>query len=366
MEIDEAKLEKEIEKDLRTNPKYKDFYERYHPASIENFIESYKKRKARWLKYGEKRIEDEQNRILKYKTFAKNILWQIQQVKLFNTQCLWRAEQLNIPEITICDEFMYWGKNIENCTFLPPITEDELSLFKDYVLTDSADIQTGDWYFGIDGWQDYDEIKKTFENIDDSEFTAPEWYLYFYNHLGGAPCAYLPDIRGRKEEYYFDLCRTNSSRNKSAKTSTEPEDQRPYFTFYLDNNLSEFIDRFEDDTVKEYAKMIDDPDDDPDDDVLYDAIDILEHAESRIELISGNLSWKDALIVTARRYAKQKIHEALDGAYQSYLQRTKLGIAFERENDESDLEFYKNIIKVRKKDILIGRRLNNEPEDFNF
>jgi len=47
MEIDEAKLEKEIEKDLRTNPKYKEFYEKYNSNSIEIFIESYKKRKAR-------------------------------------------------------------------------------------------------------------------------------------------------------------------------------------------------------------------------------------------------------------------------------------------------------------------------------
>lgn len=366
MEIDEAKLEKEIEKDLRTNPRYKDFYEKYNPGSVENFIESYKKRKARWLKYGEKRIVDEQNRALRYKTFAKNSLWQIQQVKLFDAQCLWRAEQLIIPAISISDEFLYWGKKIENCTFLPPISEDELSLFKDYVLTDSADIQTGGWYFGVDNWQDYDEIKRTFENMEDNDITAPEWYLYYYNHIGGAPCAYLPDIRGEKEEFYFDLHRKNSSRNKSEQSSTKLEDLRPSFTFYLDNNLYEFVDRFEDERVKEYAKMIDDPDDDDDSDVLYDAIDILEYADNRIELIPGNLSWKDAIIVTARRYAKQKIHQELDGAYKSYLQRMNLGIAFECERDEDDLKFYKNFVNLRKKDILEGRKLNNEPEDFNF
>jgi len=241
-----------------------------------------------------------------------------------------------------------------------------LSLFKDYVLSDNADIQTGGWYPGVDNWQDYDEIKKTFENIDDDEITAPEWYLYYYSHTGGAPCAYLPDIRGEKEEFYFKLYRSNSSRNNSEQTSAKSGDHRPYFTFYLDNNLYEFVDRFEDNRVKEYAKMIDDPDDDSDNDALYDAIDILEYADPRLELVTENFSWRDVIIVTARRYAKQKIHGELDGAYQSYLQRMKLGIAFECEKDESDLEFYKNFVKVRKEDILEGRKLNNEPEDFNF
>lgn len=81
------KIVKEVEEDLKNNPRYKDFYENYSPYSIKSFIESYKSGKANWVMWGENFTEMEQKKILKYTNLADKMLWEIQQKKLFNLQC---------------------------------------------------------------------------------------------------------------------------------------------------------------------------------------------------------------------------------------------------------------------------------------
>ena len=117
------KIVKEVEEDLTNNPRYKEFFEKYSTSSVKSFIDSYKSGKANWTMWGETFSAMEQEKILKYTTIANNKLWEIQQKKLFNLQCQWRAEAITIPEITISYEFTYWEKFIEQCPFLPPISE---------------------------------------------------------------------------------------------------------------------------------------------------------------------------------------------------------------------------------------------------
>ena len=363
MEINEAELEKEIENDLRTNPKYQDYYQQYRPSSIEGLIKHYTQKKMLWIKYGELYVQAKEKRTLRYKTVAKLLLSEIQQVKLFNMQCLWRAEKLEIPGIAVTQDFIYWEKNIENCPFLPPISREEFDLYKEYALTDEAEIPTGRFLYGYEDWQEYDKIKRAFIIPDDGYVTVPpKWYVFYYNRHNGAPCTYLPDIRGDKENFYFDIWRKHNSA-VSPQPSPRHLETRPDFLYYEDNNLREFIDRFEDHKIREYAGVMMEEKNADDDEDLIEALTTLNYADEAIEIISGNLPWRDAIMKTAELYEREKVYRELDNVYRSYLQRLKLGIAFET---DQDISHYKKFAEIDRRHLLEARKLNNEPEDLNF
>ena len=103
-----------------------------------------------------------------------------------------------------------------------------------------------------------------------------------------------------------------------------------------------------------------------DDEDLLEAITTLKTADECIKIVADNLPWRDAIMKTVELYEKQKIYQELEGAYNSYLQRMKLGIAFETEEKHDDIAFYKNLADVQRRHLLEARKLNNEPEDFNF
>ncbi len=365
MEIDEAKLEKEIDNDLRTNPKYREFYDKYRPSSIEDFIKRYAIKKNLWIKYGELYVQQKEKRTLRYKTIARMLLSEIQQVKLFNMQCLWRAEQLEIPEIAVTQDFIYWEKNIDNCPFLTPISREEFDFYKEYALTDDAEIPTGRFLYGYEDWQEYDKIKRSFIiNKDNDGYVEvpPKWYVYYYNRHNGAPCTYLPDIRGDKEEFYFDIWRKHLP-EVSTQPSPRQLETRPDFEYYKDDKLNLFIDRFEDHKIREYAGVMMEEKDAEDDEDLLEALTTLNNAEETVEIISDNLPWRDAILKTAELYEREQAYSELENVYRSYLQRLKLGIAFET---DEDISHYKKFAEIDRRHLLEARKFNNEPEDFNF
>ncbi|HEX2983457.1 MAG TPA: hypothetical protein VHO28_07930, partial [Ignavibacteriales bacterium] len=103
----------EIIFDLKTNSIYKDFFGKYNKTSVESFINNYAFQKANLLKYGESYLLNEEKLFLTQKNKAELRLWEIQQKKLFNLQCQWRAGMISLPEIETSYDFKYWEKNIE-------------------------------------------------------------------------------------------------------------------------------------------------------------------------------------------------------------------------------------------------------------
>ncbi|MFA6597343.1 MAG: hypothetical protein WCS69_06440 [Ignavibacteriaceae bacterium] len=365
MEINEAELEKEIEEDLRTNPKYQAYFEQYEKTSIDRFVEYYKKEKASWFKYGELYLKIERDRVLKYIDIAEKKLWEIQQAKLFDLQCLWRAEQINIPEIKTSYDFDYWEKAIENCPFIPPITQEEFDLYREYIITENADLSVVPYQFTFFDWQDYDKYKRAVED-DEDEGEMPEWYLFYNNRRGGNPYLRLPDIRNEKEYYYRTLNHLYEEATTEPQQPSTEIDTRPSFDYYNDENLLDFVTRFEDAKIIEYAKCMHFSGEDEDDEELNDALETLKYAEEKIQLDSSNDEWRRAIITTANLYLKRKVYLALELAYKNYLRRLKVGIAFEIHESDKNIKWTRRMIEIVNKEILTGRKLNNEPEDFNF
>jgi len=359
--IDRDKLLAEIENDLKTNPKYKSFFEKYHPSSIDSFITSYKYKKSMWIEYGEIYTQIEQDTVLKYSEIAYERLWDIQQKKLFDLQCQWRAESIKLPGVEITDDFRIWEHLITECPFLSPISESEYELYRDFILSPGFEVYP---LFNED-WQDYDRYKEEHYS-DNDDISLPEWYQFYDSRMGTGTLLGLPDVRGKKEEFYSNLYHKNDKKKNPEEYNFKPNpDTRPPLYSLEEKAIEEFVNTYEEPKIKEYYRIMENRYEDIDhDDDLREAIEILRQAGS-IELEYAG-TWRESILTTAKNYEIRCVYNAFASVYKNYLNRLKTGIGFETKKDEELVKIIETGIGNIKKHILRGRVLNNEPEDFNF
>lgn len=371
--IDYGTLQNEIENDLKTNPKYKEFFEMYNPSSIDGFISHYKHKKASWLTYGEMYKNKKDNWDLYYRNLAMQKLWEIQQKKLFDLQCLWRAEKVNLPEIEVCIDFRYWECRIDECNFIEPITEDEVELYKQYLK--SPDFEK-DRMWMLSTWQDYDDFKRQYQREEeDGVLSLPEWYMFYDSRKGTGVMLTLPDIRGEKEMVYHKIWAAEFHRKIAEKkqqqiadgTYIEPPkpDPRPHFSYYEEGGMKSFIQKFEDKKIMDYYIAMEKNRELREDRELEDAIETLKRAEEDVP-IDGYFNWREAVIKTANQYEQEKVFDEMDSAYEEYLSRINLGIAHEPATEKSRRWADGEWLEGEKKRLIEARILNGEPGDFNF
>src|SRR4051794_32380339 len=236
-EYESARLRENIYKQtlesIAVNKKAQQYLQRFQPSSVESQLSSYAWQKARWI------VDKEQNDWcleftgLKTHLAAQKCLENIQQKKLFDKQCLWRAEMFQHSAIETTADFSYWEHNILNCPFIEPVSDDDLGLY----------IRFLNEYLGEDltflgSWQDYntynsshatvaklmqkkdvdedndnnedndDEDEGNYEdedNYDEEEqggSLMPPWYLFVNQHRGDGHYLLLPDKRQEKEWIY--------------------------------------------------------------------------------------------------------------------------------------------------------------------
>src|ERR1035437_4003016 len=95
-EEENQRIINESYEDLQNNPKYKEFFEQYNSDSVKEFMKHYALEKGSWTKHGKLFLQMELKFTNQFRTHAYEGLWEIQQKKLFNLQCLWRAEQIEL------------------------------------------------------------------------------------------------------------------------------------------------------------------------------------------------------------------------------------------------------------------------------
>lgn len=359
-------LQKGWVQDLRTNPRYKPHFEKYIPSSVENFIDSYTTRKMFWLRYGPRQKETIENRATEYKDKAYELMWEIQQKKLFNLQCEWRAEKIQLPGVEICNDFMYWEHHIKRCPFMPPITEDEIELYRQYLL--STDYRKLGW---LEQWQDYDEMKSEYEGDDDT-ISMPEWYMFYDMRKGTGILLTYPDVRGMKEKIYEDAARAKYREKFEREKKEHPEkypepDKRPYLKYYpYMESLDAFVREFEDKKTYELFVAYETESKNEEVDMELDAHSLVFDLEDITEKVpvTANADWRQALHDALHTYRQQKIAEALPAAHEEYLMRMNIGIS--HPGGEETEETYVQIRENYKKLIIEGRILLGEPGDLNF
>ena len=347
-----------FKEDLRTSSRYKEFFNKYNPLSVESFIENYAAKKTRYITFGKMLNSFYENANLRRQIEAEERLWEIQRKKLFDLECQWRSEVINIPEIQITLDFEYWAKNIENCPFLSHISDEEFEMYVDYLMSD-------DFYdFKMENkYSNYTEIKETYKEYG----SLPPWFEYFDLRNGTGSLLILPDIRGDKEEYYLNIWQNNNSaklKNKSKKQRENSHDLRPYLSSYDLSTIEEFIKAYEDSNVLEYFRIYENELNKSNDDIDQ-AVKILRESDEIIP-IESNYDWKSAVLQTARKFEQRKLTEALKVVYEKYKYRIKVGIAQESLEHVSDIQWIKEWCDDIKKKIIQARVLNNESADLNF
>lgn len=347
----------EIKRDLRTNPVYKSFFGQYNKTSVETFIDQYAFKKTSYLTYGELYKSNEEKNILRYQLEADERLWEIQKKKLFNIECQWRAEEVKIAGIEITLDFEFWQKNIENCSFIEPITEEDLELYLEYMQSDNF------FDFNLSySWHTYSDIKKAAS--EDGEI--PPWYEFYDSRKGTGSLLLLPDIRGDKEAYYINVWQKHNmpKEKPERKTRREAPDSRPILYSNDRRTLEEFIRKFESKKVLEYFKLYEKELNKSNDEVEQ-AIETLKNADEEVP-IESSLNWREAVIQAARKYEQRKLVEALRKAYKQYSYRLNIGIAQEVHSSDRNIQWVKEWADEVKHQILEARVLLGEPADLNF
>jgi hypothetical protein len=284
---------------------------------------------------------------------ANEHLENILQKKLFDLQCLWRAEKIQLPTVEICFDFEMWSREIMNCPFLEPISQDDINLYTQFILTDEDALDISGKY----DCQDYDKILEAY--LQDEEYGA--WYEFHNNQTGNTSLLLLPNLRGEKEEFYYKLAREELSQLDSPLKSVF--DGKPYLWFSDNEQLAEFVAKFEDkETKRWYAAYAErnKKDDSWEAEQLERDVEYLLSIEEPIP-VEAHHDIKEAVSKAVNLYRRKKLAEALPVAYEQYLMNLELGISYTVEKNQY-IEIRPNILKR----LLRGRVLNGEPEDLDF
>ena len=324
---------------------------------------------------------------------AAHDLWEIQQKKLFDLQCRWRAEHLTLPGVRHTEEFRQWEKYIEHCPWLPPITAAEVALYENYLRSDAYE-PSRNW-----PWQDYNTFKRTAEggegpdSDDDNDDgadegyaaaerrayrTLPAWYRYHDTATGAGSLLALPDLRGEKEAYYINLTEADKAEKLAAQRARgDMAASLPWHPFILDQDHTPYFRQFEDpaelprllrwyeadraDTQRRYG-------------YLFEANHwigrALEHQAAPWP-IDAHADWRQAIIAAGMRAWGHQLADVLAEVWQEQEQSHALGLAVTGPKQYGDHPPFETVDwaeedSYQPKFILHGRELAGEPRDFNF
>jgi hypothetical protein len=359
------KLEEQFCEEIKKSLVAHEFFQNYSESSVEHFVKSYAVRKAHLVQcyefyanaYHEKEISE-----LDFQKKAEDMLSLILQKKLFNIQLLWRAGQIDIDEISMSYDFQFWEDYILSCPFISPIEQNEIDLMKEYLLLfDENDEVENDYSH----WQNYNTLTK--KDSDGLMDQMPVWYEYYDSRMGTGSLLLLPDYKGIKEDFYLDLCHKDYQKKNPPKSYSAPA---PYLVGFTQDYI-DFAKLYETDKYfialfKYYNYYEEKESRDPNYDDVNEAIQFLFTADRPIYCHS-HLTWDKAIMTAAKEYKNIKITESLDFVFEEYLMMKDLGFSKDKSLQEIKEEYNKDeIVGYYRKNILEGKRLNGEAEDFNY
>ena len=357
--------EEQIRKEIAENVAMQAYFKKFSQQEVDSFLSSYVNYKKIWLQYAGNFINDQEEAPIRWVNKASEHLAIIQQKKLFDIQCLWCAEKMELPGVVICADFRVWEHDILNCPFLEPISREDIDLYAQYLLIENPETAYG--WSGDENWQDHDEIIEAY-NTDNENRNFPEWYDFYNGRRGTAVYMTLPDIRGQKEAVYEDIARKQQREERKKDpdyVEPKPFDPSRLLSYYDANQRDWFIKTFETKQVQELYSAWEwkNRNRDIEEELEY-YLDVLTNADEPVPM-PANYNWQDAIKQAANSFVNKKTAEALPEAWEQYLMKRQMNIAFSSESEhmhQTSLQmkkFYEELI-------LKGRKLSGEPEDFNF
>lgn len=355
--LEEKELKTKWHKEILENESMQEYFKGFQPTTVDTFIMFYLTEKYLAYKYAdsnEKRVEAKRSRWIDE---AHEHLGIIQQKKLFDLQCLWRAEQVTLEGVRICADFDVWSNDILNCPFLEPVTKSDIRMYQDFLLTTDADFRAISDKYDL---QEYEEFKLNYKDHEDG-LQLPEWYEYHNMRTGNSALLLLPNTRGEKEAFYSGIYWKNQEKDQPEREPYVPDD-RPYLSISNLEKVMFFVNTFEDaETQKKYAnyKEIYKKEEDLDFDVS-ELIMFMDEEEEYIP-IEAHYDYRIALYKAYNTFKLKKLAEHMPLAHEQYLFNQKMGFTIENEDN-----FYGDLRDKYLERILDGRELNGEPRDLDF
>jgi hypothetical protein len=366
----EIEFRKKAQEEINNNPDIQDYFKQFNPESVNSFVDLYLTYKTGWHDWGKFYLEQKEKSDLQWVEQAHKHLGIIQQKKLFDLQCLWRAEQITIPGVELIFDLLIWEGDIFNCPLIDPITQEEVEWYQEYLETEMIHLDDEPSNVFLN-WQSYEEIKIAYDSPEEAGINFPMWYDFHNRRKGTELYIELPDIRGEKEQHYRQLAlslepdRAKGYREVMQAFKADPHEHiidkegRRHLNYYLD--AEEFVDLFEDKLTQEYFEAYTWFNENRQEEEDLQEMIVMLLASGEQLPIEANEDWREALKETAMRYRIRRVAEAMPEAFEQYRLNITMGIAFPAREH--------NMMHVRDtivKDILTGRRLCGEPEDLNF
>jgi len=369
------KLKEEFIADLTNNEKYKDYFSKCEPDTIAGFILNYAERKIHLIDhYAIYLEEDAHNKFLQYREETLDKFKWIKQKKLWNLQCLWRANKIKIKEIELSWDFDFWGQNIDACPFLPEITQKEVEVLKKYLAENNIEYV---WKMDDYDWQNYSQIM--FSDEDGLLDSYPDFYDFYDDYFDTLKLITLPDTRGEKEMYYAHqkISKDNLERKEALKLNPPPPiDTTPKIKdiHYSVENVSKYAELFEKDPHiielfklwqnigTEHVQTLDEWGIED----MNNCTELLKEADECIYM-PENEDWHEAIIDCAQGFINEKIIEGLDSAFEEYKLLNELKISSGKSLDLLLEEMRSTFARTMYDPLILdGREMLGEPRDFNF
>jgi hypothetical protein len=341
METDKQQLLAE----LKNNPRVTDYLSGFEEGSVGRFLDSYAGTKKMLLQFGEHWRQRQLKSVNYFRTCAEDLYWLIAQKKLFNLQCLWRAEQITLP-VAITYEFQFWAKNLKTCPFLEDVTEAEMEAMIGYLEQAAYDYEEYDPW----DWQAYDEFKDEATGIGAGDY-YPAWYEAYDNYLGTQHLMALPDVKGEIEEKYLKAWRTSRQTQYAAKVQAKPS------IYSDDKTTEEFIRKVEGYKILDYYRLYRSETNKMEfmEMVQYELDRFVEETDE-VWIPAGK--FPDAIFQAGHLLKVSHIKSLLPEIHQNHLERKAMGISYEQEKALQEDE----LINATKERIKEGRRLLGEEE----
>jgi len=357
------KLREEIKAELKQDEALKKYVEKFQSADLDDFILYIAERKIQIVSSQNWIIQSsEHTPEIKYRKEAERAIELIQQKKLFNIQCLWRANQFEHPLLRCTYDFHFWETHIHDCPFLDPVSPEEIQLMQSYLRMPNSELtQFGGWSMSF---QDYESILET-EGATEDYIYMPEWYEFYDGFRGTSYLLKLPNLRGQQEDDLRDAWQQDRARKEKENPTTTQyvTDIRPYFNVF--SEVDNYFKNFEKDNflkelnslyrAEQQAYM-------DTEDMDFDwALEILKEANEPVYMVGGK-EWKEAIKETAVRFINLKVADDLDLLYEADALFNELDISTVKDDLTKEiLEHSQQMVdRLKKAALLTG----TEPDKY--
>lgn len=313
-------IEEDIKQRMESDEKLKAWFHQFNKDTWASFIGMYAITKYAALQCPNRYANEFKPTNKVFNEHARTALEHIQQKKLFNLQCEWRAGKLELPIVQFTYDFQIYGRDaIMDCPFLPPVEMEEVELFIQFLKSSESNAYLE---YECEDWQAYHTFKTEHQSEESCE--TPDWYEFYDSMRGTGYLLDLPDLKGEQEDRYRAAIKEHE-RPDEPPYVPDPEYDKPYadeMEFGID-----FAKRFEDpETAEIIVSYIKGMDLHERHGLLEDHFDYLKKIPETFPFVQHQ-DWREALRLTALQYQKDRIADALPRVWRQYIR----GVGDDRE-----------------------------------